>query len=174
VSHVNNATGQHKTNQDTLFLAIALPFELFSETLPTSTDSDEFALLVKKEKEKMTNRTNISTKILLLSLLIVAMIFTIGCGLQTSPTPILPTATPTNTLGFVEQESYTEDCTKRPSDSVCLAFSDNYVWLIHDSVSGWNLEAGFWEDKKIEIAQGSRADYYHIIGTNLVKEVPKD
>ena len=121
----------------------------------------------------MTNKTNISTKVLLLSLLLVAMILATSCGSQPSPTPIPPTATPTNTLGFVEQEPYTADCTKRPSGSVCLAFNDNYTWLIYDSVSGWNSEAGFWEGKKIEIAQGSRADYYHIIETHLVKEVPK-
>ncbi len=74
--------------------------------------------------------------------------------------------------GFLEQASYAEDCRSRPAGSVCLGFPDSYVWLIYDSVQGWD-QGGSWHGNEIVVALGFRADYYHILQTNLVKTVSK-
>lgn len=99
-------------------------------------------------------------------------------------TPIEQTPAPTVTAtwdpnapppGFVEQPPYTGDCTKRPAGSTCLGFDDGYTWFFStwtDSVVVWS-EAGTWQDKKIQVVNGQQADYYHILGTDLVKQVNK-
>ena len=74
--------------------------------------------------------------------------------------------------GFLEQASYTGDCGSRPAGSVCLGFPDSYGWLIYDSVQGWD-QRGSWGGNEIVVALGFRADYYHILQTNLVKTVSK-
>jgi hypothetical protein len=49
-----------------------------------------YDLEINKERKKMTNKTNISTKVLLLSLLLVAMILATGCGSQCVPSLVSP------------------------------------------------------------------------------------
>ena len=70
---------------------------------------------------------------------------------------------------FVEQPSYSGDCMNRPPGGVCLGFSDRYVWLVYDAVAGWG-EHGSWDGQRIVSAIGFRAEYYHVLGTNLVFE----
>ena len=53
-----------------------------------------------------------------------------------APSPS-PTPTPLSCEDFVEQPSYAGDCGARPKDSVCLRFSDGYLWLVTDAVDGW-------------------------------------
>ena len=77
-----------------------------------------------------------------------------------------------DTPQFEAQPPYGGDCRERPPGSVCLSFSDGYIWLINDSVRGWK-EAGSWEGRRVEAAQGGKADYYHVLGTDLIKLVPK-
>ena len=93
------------------------------------------------------------------------------------PTPVQPTPAPTTPepMGdaeFFEQASYSGDCKLKPEGSVCISYSDDYTWLVYDSILGW-ADGGHWQGKEIVIALGSHADYYHILGTSLVKEVPK-
>jgi hypothetical protein len=70
---------------------------------------------------------------------------------------------------FVEQPSYSGDCGNKPAGSVCLAFSDGYVWLVYDAISGW-AQHGYWDGRPIRSAIGFWAEYYHVLGTNLVFE----
>jgi hypothetical protein len=75
---------------------------------------------------------------------------------------------------FYERLSYTGDASWLPTGSICLTFSDNYKWIVHD----------FWIDRypkfvgkgnclPIELIRCYYADYYHIIGTSLVMSVPR-
>jgi hypothetical protein len=91
-------------------------------------------------------------------------------------TPVTPTLTPTITQTpepeFVNQPSYAGDCATRPPGTVCAAFSDGYVWLINDSVAG-HSSAGTFEGQPVEVIEGFAADYHHVLGTTLVRTVPK-
>jgi hypothetical protein len=69
---------------------------------------------------------------------------------------------------WTTQDSYMGDCNATPPGTVCVQYSDNYIWLIQDSIVGFTSEG-----ESIEIAQGSSADYYHILNTLLVKTVSK-
>jgi len=72
--------------------------------------------------------------------------------------------------GYIVQESYSKDCGERPSGTVCARYSDGYIWLISDSVRGWD---DVQEDgKNIEVAVGFKHRYYHIPNTNFVKTGP--
>jgi len=72
--------------------------------------------------------------------------------------------------GYIVQESYSKDCGERPSGTVCARYSDGYIWLISDSVRGWD---DVQEDgKNVEVAVGNNARYYHIPNTNFVKTGP--
>jgi len=69
---------------------------------------------------------------------------------------------------YYEQESYSGDCKSRPAGTVCIKFSDGYLWLVEDSIlGGWKVleENG----QQIGAAAGYKASYYHILNTNLVK-----
>ena len=93
--------------------------------------------------------------------------------------PHTPTITPTfNSTpkleppnGYIEQASWDGDCLKRPTGSECIIFGDGYIWLVYDSIHGWG-SAGEWQGNLIEVAEGSKADYYHIKNTNYVKRIP--
>jgi len=71
---------------------------------------------------------------------------------------------------YFEQEPYSKDCGERRSGTVCLAYSDGYIWLISDSVLSWEEVRG--DSKNIEVAVGNNARYYHIPNPNLVKTDP--
>lgn len=77
-------------------------------------------------------------------------------------------------IGFKEQPSYAGDCKNRPAGTHCAIYTDSYTLLIFDSFAAgvWNL-AGSWQGKRMEVIHGSIADYYHIVGTPLMKQVPK-
>jgi len=88
-----------------------------------------------------------------------------------TPTPD-PNAPPP---GFVEQPSYTGDCKKRPAGSICLGYADKYIWFISpfgDEVVGGG-EVGTWQGKQIHATFGKKADYQHILGTNLIRKVAR-
>ena len=71
-------------------------------------------------------------------------------------------------LGYEEKEPYTGNCSKRPKGTICLRFSDGYVWLVSDSVKGYEeFEAG---DYKIAVTIGFKARYYHVLDTMWIKE----
>jgi hypothetical protein len=79
--------------------------------------------------------------------------------------PILAQTDPSE---WQTQDPYEGGCTATPPGTVCVTYSDSYIWLVPDSIVGW-----VFEGTTIEIAQGSSADYYHILGTLLVKTVFK-
>jgi len=83
-----------------------------------------------------------------------------------------PPATKARGTEFKLRDPYRGDCDNRPTGSVCIKFSDGYVWLIHDAIQG-SSEAGRWNGKPIIVFYGFRADYYHVLGTSLIKEIPK-
>ncbi len=96
---------------------------------------------------------------------------------STSQTPFQPVVPPTATLSaatseYIEQPAYSGDCSQRPANSVCLSFSDGYLWLVYDSVAG-SRDGGVWNGKPIEVIEGFKSDYYHVLWTSLVKEDPK-
>lgn len=62
-----------------------------------------------------------------------------------------------------QQPSYSLDCTARPDKTVCVRYNDGFIWLVRDSISGWELSGG------IQTAIGLTARYEHIIGTNSVR-----
>jgi hypothetical protein len=71
--------------------------------------------------------------------------------------------------GYHAQRPYTGNCLRRPAGTVCVRFSDGYVELVHDSITGWDTIQQWGVDT--QIAHGIDADYYHILGTNLVETV---
>lgn len=94
-----------------------------------------------------------------------------------------PTPTPDETAavsgepgdgeGFVVQASYAGNCAQRPEGSICLQFSDGYTWLIYDSIVGSRDTDETYQGKPIQIRLGAAAEYHHVLGSNLVKEVPR-
>lgn len=95
---------------------------------------------------------------------------------KTSPPTdtIQPTtpAPPQSPAGYSEQSSYSGDCSSRPPNTVCVKYSDGFIWLVDDSIQSWK-NGGTWEGHLIKIAEGFKYDYYHILDTNYVKKVKK-
>ncbi len=90
------------------------------------------------------------------------------------PTVWEPTAVPTlwesPTLVpvYLEQAPYTGDCKQRPANSICLRYDDGYIWLVNDNaITSWD-DAGNWQGYAVRVAHGVQADYYHVLGTNLI------
>jgi hypothetical protein len=82
-----------------------------------------------------------------------------------SATPVSP--------GYIEQPSYTGDCTQRPANSICLRYDDGYIWLVYDNaITSWD-DAGNWQGYTVRVAHGVQADYYHVLGTNLIMTIMK-
>jgi hypothetical protein len=79
-------------------------------------------------------------------------------------TRTLPILAQTDPSEWQTQDSYEGDCNATPSSMVCVQYSDGYVWLVQDNIVGWAYEGA-----AIEIAQGSSADYYHVLDTLLVR-----
>lgn len=65
---------------------------------------------------------------------------------------------------FVEQDSYTRDCGSRPENTVCIAYTDGFVWLVEDAMSAWATDG-----ERIQIGKGLNAEYHHLLGTDCVK-----
>ncbi|MEI8002758.1 MAG: hypothetical protein WCG94_00315 [Methanothrix sp.] len=76
---------------------------------------------------------------------------------------------------FYEHLSYAGSCMDLPQTSLCLIYSDNYVWPVSDrSIDNAPTVVGFdGNGFPIEVIRCYSADYYHILGTLLVKSVGK-
>jgi hypothetical protein len=76
---------------------------------------------------------------------------------------------------FYEHLSYTGSCEGLPQTSVCLIYSDNYVWPVSDKLlSNSPSLVGFDNNGfPIEVISCYNAYYYHILGTLLVKTEKK-
>jgi hypothetical protein len=81
-------------------------------------------------------------------------------------TRTLPILAQTDPSEWQTQDSYQGDCNATPPGTVCVTYSDGYIWLVPDTIVGWAFEG-----TTIEIVRGSSADYYHILGTLLVRTV---
>lgn len=75
--------------------------------------------------------------------------------------------------GFVVQAGYQGDCGQRPEGSICLQFGDGYTWLIYDSIIGSRETKETHQGNPVQIRIGAAAEYHHVLGTNLVKEIPR-
>jgi hypothetical protein len=62
-----------------------------------------------------------------------------------------------------KQGSYSLDCKSKPKSTVCVRYSDGYIWLVRDSIRSWE------RDGIVQTAVGLAARYEHIIGTNFVR-----
>lgn len=71
--------------------------------------------------------------------------------------------------GYYSQATYESDCAKRPDGSICLSFSDDYLWLVHDTIL--SRETSDLKGEKVEVGIGINSAYYHIVDTDFVKEV---
>ena len=75
---------------------------------------------------------------------------------------------------FHEGLSFTGECDWLPKGSICLTYSDNYKWIVHDyRIDCVPLIVGNSNCKPIELIRCYYADYYHILGTSLVMSIPK-
>jgi len=70
---------------------------------------------------------------------------------------------------YVEQASYAGDCNNRLPGTVCISYSDDYVWLVEDAIKDWREET--CEGQAVTVAIGSKAEYHHILDTSCVKQV---
>lgn len=70
---------------------------------------------------------------------------------------------------FHERPSYTGDTDWLPKSSICLRYSDNYKWIVHDyRIDRCPIRVGTSNCKLVEVIRCYYADYYHILGTSLV------
>lgn len=62
---------------------------------------------------------------------------------------------------------------QRPSpEFVLVRFDDGYVWLVKDAVTAID-KRGAYQGKPMHVAHGARGDYYHVLGTTLVRQVAR-
>ncbi len=54
------------------------------------------------------------------------------------------------TQGYFEQKSYSEDCDARPFGTVCIVYSDGYIWRVTDYVQSW--EEAREDGKNVQVA----------------------
>jgi hypothetical protein len=74
--------------------------------------------------------------------------------------------------GFKEQASYSGDCSKRPAGTVCLNFTDAYVWLVADKIVK-HEDRGTVAGYNLRVVVGEKAEYHHLLHTKYVREVKK-
>jgi hypothetical protein len=65
------------------------------------------------------------------------------------------------------QPSYTGNCRALPSGSTCLEFEDGFIWLVQDTITTSGRNHG-----PIQMFYGARANYAHVLGTDLVWLLP--
>jgi len=94
----------------------------------------------------------------------------VGGGMAPEPPPALPVDV--DRAEFEERPPDLEGCRRRPPGTVCVGYEDGYLWLIRDSVVGWD-ELPLGDGRTLSIAIGRRADYHHVLGTQLRMRVPK-
>jgi hypothetical protein len=74
---------------------------------------------------------------------------------------------------FRERPSYTGDTDWLPKSSICLRYSDNYKWIVHDyKIDSYPRRVGTSNCKLVEVIRCYYADYYHVLGTLLVMSKP--
>src|SRR5262249_23676195 len=95
-----------------------------------------------------------------------------GITTNIPPPPTRGASTTTLPTQFEHEASYPGDCSRRPPGSVCIKFEDGYVWLVSDSVLG-TRDGDIFDGKPVEVIIGNKHEYQHVLGTDLVKEVPK-
>lgn len=77
----------------------------------------------------------------------------------------------TQNADFISQPSFAGDCRLRESGTTCVRYDDDYIWLVRDSVLGWRDDT--IDGQPAQVAIGGAAEYQHLLGTDLVREVPR-
>jgi ABC-type sugar transport system substrate-binding protein len=91
-----------------------------------------------------------------------------GCGEPGPEGTSVPPGTPPSAI-YAERPSYSGNCRLRPRGTVCVRFSDGYMWLLPDSIGGFQrIQEG---NEAVEIASGTKALYYHVLKTNKIRVV---
>ena len=66
-----------------------------------------------------------------------------------------------------DMPAYTGNCKQRPPGSVCIKFSDDYVWLVFESVFSWQDRVDGKD--QVEIVVGAKFNYEHVLGTGKIR-----
>ena len=76
--------------------------------------------------------------------------------------------------GFSDRLSYSGSCSNLPKGAICLTYSDNFKFVVSDyRIDCAPFVVGFCNSRPIEVIRCNSADYYHILGTQLVKIDPR-
>ncbi len=76
--------------------------------------------------------------------------------------------------GFSDRLPFTGTCSNLPRGATCLTYSDNFRFVVSDDRLDCSpLVVGSWNIRPIEVIRCNDADYYHILGTQLVKIDPR-
>jgi len=76
--------------------------------------------------------------------------------------------------GFLERLSYSGSCSNLPRSAICLTYSDNFKLVVSDyRIDCTPFVVGSCINRPIELIRCNSADYYHILGTRLVKIDPR-
>jgi hypothetical protein len=80
---------------------------------------------------------------------------------------------PEATIAFTSQPSATpQDCDAPPPGSVCVAYSDNYIWIV---IASGDRAGGAVESTKVNVVRiGDQFEYHRVVGTDLVAQVALD
>jgi hypothetical protein len=99
-----------------------------------------------------------------------------SAGSSSSSSPSLPPPPPPSgdgpPAGFIERSSYAGNCGQRPAGTVCVSFTDGYLWLVSDSIVKQE-DRGSVNGKTLRVAIGTKAEYQHLLTTNYVRQVDK-
>ncbi|HOO53265.1 MAG TPA: DUF2341 domain-containing protein [Methanothrix sp.] len=83
-----------------------------------------------------------------------------------APSSAKPDATYAPPTGYWDQPSYTGDCTECPEGSICIKYSDGFIWLVYDLANKPVIdERASSVNTKIEVAKGHHWHYYHVLET---------
>ena len=91
--------------------------------------------------------------------------------LEAADPRIIPRSLPALSITSAQyrsQAAFADSCGTRPPRTVCIRFSDGYIWLVSDDILSWSH--GEDVGNEVEIAVGRVAFYYHVPDTTLVKE----
>ena len=78
-------------------------------------------------------------------------------------------AVDTSPCVFTTQASDSNNCLSTPQNSVCVRFTDNYIWIIEGAIDG---TTAFQCGKIIiEVVEQNTTQYQHVLDTDLVRIV---
>ena len=76
--------------------------------------------------------------------------------------------------GFSDRLSYSGSCSSLPKGAICLTYSDDFKLVVSDyRIDCAPFVVGSCINRPIELIRCNSADYYHILGTRLMKIDPR-